>query len=128
MFVDSTPFLAVALENPFLGRRYPKSGTAHAVLDTGYDGFVVLPDDIFHYLGLDEMSQDSRALVLANGNQMTSKGSYSSLHLLDAPATVDGLVETCPGVDEILLGTAAIRQLKVELDYCLRRVRLEMCR
>ena len=40
---------------------------------------------------------------------------------------IDGFVETFAGLDEILLGTEALLETKIVLDYCAKRVKLEKC-
>jgi|GEM_PF-5230100 len=35
------PFLGISIENPFNGRIYPEDGRILAVMDTGYEGFLM---------------------------------------------------------------------------------------
>ena len=126
-FADSTPTLEVGIENVLLGRRYPPRGHALAVLDTGFGGFVGIPEEIFSGLGLDELSVQERSLAVANGEKVTSRGTYARLSVRQTSGTLEGFVETWAGLDEILVGSEALRHCLVELDYCLRRWSMQKC-
>jgi predicted aspartyl protease len=63
-----TPTMRVVVRNPLLEKRYPIEGEILAVVDTGYEGFVALPRDVFDSLSFDELQLEKRRLILANGN------------------------------------------------------------
>lgn len=128
MFLEFTPQLSIALENPLLGLRYPKEGTVQATVDTGFSGFVMIPRDVFQDLGLDQLARETRTLVMANGIRVNSEGAYCNLDLQDAGTAASGLVETTDGMEEILIGDSALLDLNLELNFCLRRVAAERCR
>lgn len=56
-----TPTLRVVLRNPLLGKRYPEGGEALAVVDTGYEGFIALPWEVFSALSLRAPSGGEKA-------------------------------------------------------------------
>jgi clan AA aspartic protease len=122
-----TPTMRIFVRNPLLGRRYPEEGQVIAVVDTGYEGFVALPRDVFTSLSFNELQTERRRLVLANGDVLSAEGAYGAFGALDVPLDADGFVETYEGLDEVLLGVEALSRAKVLLDYCSRRVKVERC-
>lgn len=117
----------MVLENPLQNSRFPGEGEALAVLDTGYEGFLSVPREVFHVLGLDRLKVERRTLSLANGSILSTEGTYGTLKLPQLNLSADGFYETYPGLEEIILGTKAISQLRVLLDYCSGLLRLEVC-
>jgi clan AA aspartic protease len=127
-FLSGTPVIRLVIRNPFLGLRYPQAGAAMAVLDTGYDGFVALPGEIFSSLGLGEVSPSEREAVVADGRVVHLRSSPASADLPDLGETLDGAVETAEGMAEVLVGTRLLRSLKVTLDYCAGVASSALCR
>jgi clan AA aspartic protease len=126
-FLNLTPTVQIILENPFSGTSYPPDGSVVATIDSGYEGFLTIPMNLYKQLRLDELQQTSRTLVLANGEALTSDGAYATLRLPHLRAKLDGFVETYQGLDEIILGVEALSHFNATLDYCSRRVSLHAC-
>jgi clan AA aspartic protease len=126
-FLNLTPTVQIVLENPFSGTSYPAEGSVVATIDSGYEGFLTIPTNVFEQLRLDELQQSSRTLVLANGKVLTSNGVYATLRLPYLSVELDGFVETYEGLDEIILGVEALSHFNATLDYCSRRVSLHAC-
>ena len=126
-FLNLTPVVRIVLENPFSKILYPPDGSVVATIDSGYEGFLATPMSVFEQLRLDELQQISRTLVLANGEILTSKGTYATLRLPHLAVKLDGFVETYRGLDEIILGVQALSHFNATLDYCSRRVSLRTC-
>jgi len=126
-FLNLTPIVRIVLENPFCRMLYPPDGSVVATIDSGYEGFLTIPMNVFEELRLDELQQSSRTLVLANGEILTSKGTYATLRLPHLSAKLDGFVETYRGLDEIILGVQALSHFNVTFDYCSRTVSLRTC-
>jgi len=125
--LNLTPTLRIVIENPLLGKSYPATGELVAVVDTGYEGFLAVPREVFTSLSLDELQQEKRTLILANGTALSSEGAYCTLRVPAVPLKADGLVETYEGLKEVLLGVEALSSSKVLLDYCSRRIKVERC-
>lgn len=125
--LDLTPTLRIVLRNPLLGKRYPAEGQALAVVDTGYEGFVALPRDVFALLSFEELQLEKRRLVLANGGVLSAEGAYGAFGAPDIGLHADGFVETYEGLQEVLLGVEALSRARVLLDYCERRMTIEPC-
>ena len=126
-FLNLTPIVRIVLENPFSKMFYPPNGSVVATIDSGYEGFLTTPMSVFEQVRLDELQQISRTLVLANGEILTSKGTYATLRLPHLSVELDGFVETYRGLDEIILGVQALSHFNATLDYCSRRVSLRTC-
>lgn len=107
---------------------YPFEGSVTAIIDTGYEGFLSVPDSVFQDLGLNMLEGETRKMALPNGALSNTKGCYATLRIPHLPLKIDGFIETFQGLDEIILGVEALAQIKVTLDYCTRRVRMEKCR
>ena len=125
--VGLIPTLRVVVRNPLLDKRYPAEGQILAVIDTGYEGFVALPRDVFASLSFSELHLEKRRLILANGTVLSAEGAYGALRAPDLPLDADGFVETYEGLGEVLLGVEALSRVKILLDYCDRRVKVETC-
>lgn len=120
--------IRISLRNPFFGTQYPSRGTALSVVDTGYDGFVAVPKDVFSHLGLDKLSPSRRTVVAADGHPLEMSSSLASANIPDLGRTFDGPIESAEGLDELLVGTRLLRELRVTLDYCTGTARVETCR
>jgi clan AA aspartic protease len=125
-FAGATPVLHLSLKNLFSGLTYPEKGSATGVMDTGYEGFLALPERAFKELELDRLAT-ARTGMTADGRPIDMSSSVGSVKLEAVDGTYDGLVDTWPGIDEILVGTRLLQRLKVTLDYCSGFLRLEPC-
>jgi clan AA aspartic protease len=127
-FLGDTPTLRLSVKNHLLGLSYPSSGTAVGVVDTGYDGFLAVSDEIFSALGLDKLPSSSRTVLTADGRPLSLASSFASVLPLGLGQALDGPVEAGPGIGEILVGTRLLRRFNLGLDYCARVFKIERCR
>lgn len=126
-FVGLTPSLRVVLRNPLLKKKYPNEGTILSVVDTGYEGFVAVPPDVFEALSLSELRRANRELVLSNGERLGSEGAYGSFLVPEASVGGEGFIETYEGLREVLIGLEALGRTRAVLDYCQRRFGIQPC-
>ncbi len=126
-FLDLTPSVPIKIENPFLQKVYPVEGSVSAVIDTGYQGFLSVPNSIFQYLKLNRLATEKRGIALANGTFSNTKGTYASIQITHLSLKISGFVETFTGLEEILLGAEAMTETRLLLDYCRRKVTIEKC-
>ncbi|MDE1854273.1 MAG: hypothetical protein KGI38_11090 [Thaumarchaeota archaeon] len=127
-FVGATPAVRLSVRNHLLGLSYPTVGSALGVVDTGYDGFLAVPAEIFSALGLDKLPSASRTVLAADGRPLKLASSFASVSLLGVGQSLDGPVESGPGMGEILVGTRLLRRFNIKLDYCSGVFRIERCR
>lgn len=114
---ENLPMLEVVIESPLKGRRYPDEGVVLALLDTGYEGFLLVPPDLFETL-FEGIEPERRTLLLADGRLTESIGTYGLVSLPDLGREVEGFVETAKGVDEIVAGLELASEFRIILDYC----------
>lgn len=98
-----------------------------AVIDTGYEGFLAIPTDVYAYIHLDELQQQSRALVLANGDTVTSNGVFAILEIPHLRIKLSGFIETYQGLEEMMVGVQTLSHFKSTLDYCSKKMSLRPC-
>lgn len=72
--LSEVPHLGIKIENPFNGRRYPEEGEILATVDTGYEGFLMVPEDIFNSLDFSNFMLSERTLLTPNGRILKIKG------------------------------------------------------
>ena len=125
--LNLTPTVRIAVRNPFSRTRYPSEESATAVIDTGYEGFLAIPNDIFAHIHLDELQQQSRTLVLANGDIITSNGVFAILEMPHLRIKLNGFIETYQGLEEMIVGVQALSHFKSTLDYCSKKITLRPC-
>ena len=124
--IGLTPVVRLRVENLLLGKRYPQSGWAEAVIDTGYQGFVAVPRGAFASLSIPRPWTSERSVRLADGSVLRSEMGPGTA-TVDSEAEVDGPIETLPGLAEVLVGTQFLSRFRLELDYCLRSAVLARC-
>ncbi|MGC8933332.1 MAG: clan AA aspartic protease [Candidatus Methanodesulfokora sp.] len=116
--------VGIAVRNPFADRRYLEEGKILAVIDTGYEGFLLIPMDVFDHL-FGKLKAEERVLVLADGREMVSKGTYV---IVSECGISEGFIETVKGVEEFVLGSEFLENFILELDYCARSLSMRKCR
>jgi len=121
--------IEVSIKNALLGGTFPENGLgALAVLDTGYTGFLFVPEKIFRKLGLHKLKPTKTTAEMANGSSNELIGSYGSVSFPSLEnVSVDGLIETSEGASEILIGMDGIRNLMIELDCCREFLSVQDC-
>ncbi len=127
-FLEGTPVLEIVIRNPIMNKTFPVEDKVVAVIDTGFEGFLLVPKDIFEKLSFDQLAVDERRLILANGQYIRSVGTYGEVVVPNLGIKFDGFIETIEGAEEIVVGTNLIENLKLVLDYCVRRMEVGACK
>jgi len=127
-FLNLTPLLEIVIRNPIMDRTFPVDGRVAAVIDTGFEGFLLVPEDVFEKLSLNQLGLDRRELILPNGQRAYSSGTYCEVVIPDLGVRLDGFVETLEGVGEVVVGADLLQNLRLVLNYCVRIVEVEACR
>jgi len=127
-FLDDTPVLEIVIKNPMMNKVFPSEGTVIAILDTGFEGFLLIPENVFKQLSFDELSLEQRQLILANSLSIQSTGTFGEVVVPSLKNQFDGFIETIKGVEEIVVGTVLIEKLRLTLDYCTRRIEIKSCK
>ncbi|MGB9805195.1 MAG: clan AA aspartic protease [Thermoproteota archaeon] len=127
-FLDDTPVLEIIIRNPIMNKSFPSEGEVIAVLDTGFEGFLLIPKNVFEELSFNQFSVNRRKLILANGLFTQSTGTFGEVIIPSLNLQLDGFIETIEGVEEIVIGTELIKNLKLILDYCVGRIEAKNCK
>ena len=98
-----------------------------AVLDTGYSGFLFVPEILFRKLRLHDLTIKKVKAGLADGSSTELTGSFGSIRFPSLDLQLDGLIETTKGAAEILIGMEGVRRLLIELDCCRRELTVQDC-
>lgn len=125
--IGLTPVVRLKLENLLMERSYPEVGYVEGIIDTGYQGFVAVPIDVFTSLSMPSLKTASRRVQLADGTKLKSEVGQGTAAVAGL-GEVDGSIETVPGLAEILVGTQFLSRFRLDLDYCLHRTALSTCR
>ncbi len=126
-FVDSTPVIELKVRNEILDSGHTVTDGLMAVVDTGFSGFLLVPQRLFKDLGFDQLKTRKITVVLADGSRLELVGAYGSVEFPQLAITTDGLVETSPGASEVLVGMEGLRQLRLSLDCCSGSLEAESC-
>jgi len=127
--LEESILVPVAIESPLTGKEYPGEGKeVLAVLDTGYTGFALVPEDVFKALGLDQLEPVRSVARTADGKEIELKGNYAIVEIPDIGLRKEGLVETAPNVEEILLGVEWLGEVYLTVDGCSGVVVFDRCR
>ena len=128
MILDSNIFLRAVLENPLLGERYPREGDVLVLVDTGYEGFMAVPEDVFKALRLGELVTEEGEIVLPNKQVVATRATYAAVKVVEAGVVVEGLFETFEELDELVAGQELLSSLRLVIDYCRGRVEVAACK
>ena len=117
-------YIPIVISNPLSGKRYPKEGETLALIDTGFDGFLIVPQDIF--VSLDAVPSRGATIF---GACCKLKSEVAPIRIIISPINliVDGECATYKGAKEIIAGIEAISKLKLFLDGCRRKGTADMC-
>ena len=127
-FINDTPVVGIRMRNSLIGLTYPSADReVLAVVDTGYSGFLFVPEKVFSKLGLDKLSIKKMTASLADGSSTRLIGSYGSIEFPSLNLILDGLIQTHRKATETLIGMEGIRKLIVELNCCQKTTYAENC-
>ncbi|MEM2821833.1 MAG: clan AA aspartic protease [Thermoproteota archaeon] len=120
--------LEIIIKNPIMDKSFPGEGTVIAILDTGFEGFLLIPEEIFKELSFDQFSTEQRQLILANSLLVQSTGTFGEVVIPAFRNQFSGFIETIRGVEEIVAGAELMKNLRIDLDYCTRRIEVAGCK
>ena len=124
--LNSTPTVSLRIHNYALQSIYPPEGETQAVVDTGYEGFLLIPERIFNETRLNELKLQRRSLLTADGKRFTSKGAYGAIDLPALGKETEGFIECSPSFQEILMGMQGLEGLVLKVDTCLKESNLRI--
>lgn len=128
IIIDNTPYLEILIENPFSRKRYPENGYLLAVIDTGYEGFLLIPRDVYNDLDFNVLEGLERMLILPDKRDVKSIGVYGKVLIPSLKIGLEGFIESISGIDEVVAGSSLLRNFRVFLDFCTGTIDLKECR
>ena len=108
-------YIPIIISNPLSSKRYPEEGEVLALIDTGFDGFLIVPQDIFRVL---DIVPSREATIIGVCCELKSEVAPIRIIIDPLNLIVDGECATYKGAREIILGIEAISKLKLILDGC----------
>lgn len=126
-FLESSPVIPITVVNTLANPAHPPERSLMAVVDTGYSGFLLLPRKTFRELSFDDLRKESSHAQMADGSVVELSSSYGSIRFQDVGEELDGLVQTCEGADEILIGMDGLRALAITVDGCAKKCYARPC-
>jgi len=89
---------------------------------------LLVPETVFKELSFDQFSTEQRQLILANTLPVQSVGTFGEVIIPSIKNKFSGFIETVEGVEEIVIGTELLKNLRLTLDYCTRRTEVMRCK
>jgi len=117
-FLNLTPVLGIKVVNPLLEVAYPEKGDLEATLDTGYEGFLLIPCKLFERLKFSELKPIKRVLLTADHRKIETVGAYGTIIYPAVNHSNDGLIETNPSIEETLVGMRGVNGLLTAINTC----------
>ncbi|MFQ6074858.1 MAG: hypothetical protein ACE5Z5_01810 [Candidatus Bathyarchaeia archaeon] len=119
------PVVGVVVDTP--RGRFPEKEEAQIRVDTGYEGFLLLKDDLYSDLGF-RLSEVPRRFwpigVTVSGEVFTLRRALVVIHIPKARMRLGGYVDTFRGNMEDLLGLKFLDKLRLLLDGPTQRAQL----
>jgi len=99
-----------------LGKEYPLEGYEYVRIDTGFDGPLLIPYDLFGRLCQDiELFGKMRPIIEFPNNEIL-KGRAANVEVEIGNKLIDTQAWTYPGCDEFLVGLEALNKFKILLN------------
>ena len=117
-------YVPIVISNPLSGKNYPEEGKVLALVDTGFDGFLIVPEDIFD--ALDALAVDE-ATITGICCKVKARVSPVRIVIEDLNLSIDGECLTYEEAKEIILGVEALSKLRIVFDGCKKEGHIERC-
>jgi len=128
-FLDDTLVLEIIVRNPIMNKIFPSGGCSYCYYLTqdSEDFCLYLKLFLRSFLSINfPQSKDSLfLLILFLSNQW---GTFGEVIIPSIKNKFNGLIETVEGVEEIVIGTELLKNLRLTLDYCTRRTEVMRCK
>nr|MDO8082671.1 hypothetical protein [Candidatus Freyarchaeota archaeon] len=118
------PYIEIVVYNPERSLKYPSKGTLNAMIDTGFDGYLITPINIFNELKLDDYEIPQELIEtteIFTGERMKLR---TSLAIVEIPGLLQKQIEidTHKNCQEPLLGRLFLEKLITTLDGLKRKI------
>lgn len=108
--------IEASIVNPLRDQRFPERGRAVFKVDTGFNGPMMVTNDIFELLRLSdiEVPEDTRPSYMTLAGALTMRSAPAVLEIADKQIETD-ILTTFAAPSRMLVGFQVIRQLNVAL-------------
>ena len=112
------PYIEIVIKNLERSRRYPKKGILTAMVDTGYDGYLITPHHIFHELKLESFEIPPDLIEVTETFTGERLEIRTSLGIIEVPDLLEKQIEidTHENCTEPLLGRLFLENILTTLD------------
>lgn len=109
-----------------MGTRYPREGSVLALLDTGFNGFLMAPGDVYSKLKLNELIPEK---IDIKGVCCGLSGYKYPIRVLvpDLNLSIDGELIYFEGNEELILGMEFLSHVKLIINGCNMIGRINLC-
>jgi len=125
--IDGVPLIEIRIENPLLSSAFPENGGILALIDTGYEGFAIVPENVFKGANFNELRLIERDLLMPDKRMVKSLGAFGRIVVTSLNTYRDGFIETSENVEEVVLGAEFLRGFRITLDYCTASISIDQC-
>jgi len=126
LFIKNGYYVPIRIVNPILGREYPENANLLALVDTGFDGFLIIPEDIFSQLGLDILVSEE-PFIRGICCKLRAKRAPIRLIFSEFDFVIDGDCLTFSGSREVIIGLDALSEIEMRIIGCKRSGEITRC-
>ena len=126
-FLAGSPAIPLSVINTLTSGPEERSASVVAVVDTGYSGFILVTERLFDRLGFGEQLTQETSGRLADGSVIRLRSGFGTIKISDPEVELHGRVETCKGIEGVLLGIEGIQGLALTIDSCSQESFARVC-
>jgi len=117
-------YVPIVVSNPLSGRKYPEEGEVLALIDTGFNGFLIVPEDVFGAVGAVVVDE---ANIVGACCEVRAKVSPIRIIIGGLNLSIDGECLTYEGAREVVLGMEVLSKLRITFDGCRKEGHVGRC-
>ncbi|MGQ4892502.1 MAG: hypothetical protein ACP6IP_08445 [Candidatus Njordarchaeia archaeon] len=126
VYFNGAYFLPIRINNPFNGKTYPAKGEVLALIDTSFNGFLMINKSVFRELNLEGFVPTK---VKIEGVCCKTYGVKTPIRVIVPFLNLvkDGEAIYLEKNSEILVGMEFLSKLNIIMDNCAKRINIEPC-
>lgn len=107
-----------------------KKRTVQALIDTGYDGELLIPINLYRELNLGSFESSTEKTMIAEtltGEPIDLRSSVGTVRLLSLDISITSIIDTNEKFDEIIIGRIFLENFILSLNGCKKQLLIEIC-